>query len=149
MLKRAETRLSKAPAKAKALTRFVVWLVVSVLLLDAGYGAWLRFGSHSRNSAAVQPARPQPAPVRVATVEKKDFPIALTGLGTVRATNMVTVHASFLGVSCICDSAIANAISPSVYKPAVAYFARRSQSTENIKAAAAAHAHQINVGSME
>lgn len=92
MLKRAETRPSKAPAKAKALTRFVVWLVVSVLLLDAGYGAWLRFGPHGRNSAAVQPARPQPAPVRVATVEKKDFPIALTGLGTVQATNMVTVR---------------------------------------------------------
>ena len=97
MLKRAETRPSKAPAKAKALTRFAVWLIVSVLLLDAGYGAWLRFGPHGPNSAAVQPARPQPAPVRVATVEKKDFPIALTGLGTVQATNMVTVRSRVEG----------------------------------------------------
>jgi multidrug efflux system membrane fusion protein len=38
------------------------------------------------------PARPAPAPVRVATVERKDFPIVLTGLGSVQAMNMVTVR---------------------------------------------------------
>jgi multidrug efflux system membrane fusion protein len=38
------------------------------------------------------PAKPAPAPVRVATVEKKDFPIVLTGLGTAQAMNMVTVR---------------------------------------------------------
>jgi membrane fusion protein, multidrug efflux system len=89
VLKRSDTR----PSKAKPLSRAALWLIAAVLLLDAGYGAWLRFGPHSpHRSAAVQPARPQPAPVRVATVEKRDFPIALTGLGTVQATNMVTVR---------------------------------------------------------
>jgi multidrug efflux system membrane fusion protein len=89
VLRRPDTH----PSKARALTRAVLWLIVSVLVLDAGYGAWLRLGPHGRNpSAAVQPARPQPAPVRVATVEKKDFAIALTGLGTVQATNTVTVR---------------------------------------------------------
>ena len=89
MLKRPDTH----PYKAKALTRAVLWLIASVLLVDAGYGAWLRLGPHGRNpAAAVQPIRPQPAPVRVATVGRKDFPIALTGLGTVQATNTVTVR---------------------------------------------------------
>jgi membrane fusion protein, multidrug efflux system len=89
VLKRTDTQLSKT----KALTRAVLWLIVSVLLLDAGYGAWLRVRPHGSNpSAAVQPPRPQSAPVRVATVERRDFSIALTGLGTVQATNMVTVR---------------------------------------------------------
>src|SRR5262245_29026650 len=89
VLKRPDTR----PSKANALSRAALWLVLVVLLFDAGYGAWLRFGPHSpQRSASVQPARPQPAPVHVATVEKKDFPILLTGLGTVQATNTVTVR---------------------------------------------------------
>jgi membrane fusion protein, multidrug efflux system len=87
--KRPDTR----PSKANALSRAVLWLIAAVLLLDAGYGAWLRYGPHRpHRSTAVQPARPQPAPVRVATVGKRDFPVALTGLGTVQATNMVTVR---------------------------------------------------------
>jgi membrane fusion protein, multidrug efflux system len=89
VVNRADTQ----PRRSRTLARVVSWLVVAALLLDAGYGTWLRFGPHGRNaSAAVQPVRPQPAPVRVATVEKKDFPIVLTGLGTVQATNTVTVR---------------------------------------------------------
>jgi len=93
-MRRAETR----HAKARTVTRFAVWLIVSVLLVDAAYGTWLRLGQHQRNaSAAVQPARPQPAPVRAATVQRKDFPIVLTGLGTVQALNTVTVRSQVSG----------------------------------------------------
>src|SRR5262245_12617134 len=56
--KRPDTR----PSKANALSRAVLWLIAAVLLLDAGYGAWLRYGPHRpHRSTAVQPARPQPA----------------------------------------------------------------------------------------
>jgi multidrug efflux system membrane fusion protein len=37
-------------------------------------------------------ARPAAAPVRVAVVARKDFPVVLTGLGTVQAMNTVTVR---------------------------------------------------------
>jgi multidrug efflux system membrane fusion protein len=44
------------------------------------------------NAAAAAVAAPQPAiPVTVATAERRDVPIYLTGLGTVQAFNTVTV----------------------------------------------------------
>jgi multidrug efflux system membrane fusion protein len=89
VLKRAETRRPKA----KALLRACLWLVAAVVVLDAGLGFWHRYGSTRPGQSAVnQVAGPAPAPVQVATVEKKDFPIVLTGLGTVQATNTVTVR---------------------------------------------------------
>ncbi|HEX6001858.1 MAG TPA: efflux RND transporter periplasmic adaptor subunit [Hyphomicrobiaceae bacterium] len=53
---------------------------------------WAALSARLEQPASPSPAKPAPAPVRVETVSRKDFPIVLTGLGTVQATNMVTVR---------------------------------------------------------
>ena len=105
MLKRADTR----PSKAKALLRRTLRLLVAAGLIAGGYWVWQNFRPELQRlgtelerfwpaisrlgpPAPTPPAKPAPAPVRVASVEKKDFPIVLTGLGTVQATNTVTVR---------------------------------------------------------
>jgi membrane fusion protein, multidrug efflux system len=82
---------------------------VAAGVLAGAIWVWAHFGTELRQlggelqriwpSAAKvgQPAtspspKATPAPVRIATVEKKDFPVVLTGLGTVQATNTVTVR---------------------------------------------------------
>ena len=68
------------------------WLLMAIVVIAAGYGGWqhLRAGS-ATVSASRQPSQ-SPAPVHVAIVERKDFPVVLNGLGTVQATNTVTVR---------------------------------------------------------
>jgi multidrug efflux system membrane fusion protein len=94
--------------RAKALLRRLLRLAFAAGLLAGGYWVWLNFGAELQQLATeVQrrwpsttlgqpapspPARPSPAPVKVAIIEKKDFPVVLTGLGTVQATNTVTVR---------------------------------------------------------
>jgi multidrug efflux system membrane fusion protein len=53
-----------------------------------------RLGESPAQSARSPPpaAKPAAAPVRVAAVARKDFPVVLTGLGTVQAMNTVTVR---------------------------------------------------------
>jgi multidrug efflux system membrane fusion protein len=93
VLKRADTPHSQTTAKTKALGWVLLWLLAAVLLADAGYGVWQRLRATAPPGAApARPAAPAPVPVRVATVERTDFPIVLTGLGTVQATNTVTVR---------------------------------------------------------
>lgn len=108
MLKPAETRRFKV----KRLLRRLLRLVLVAGLLAGGYWVWNSYPQEVRQiateaqrlwsslrsslgqsapSPAANPA-PAPAPVRVAVVERKDFPIVLTGLGTVQATNTVTVR---------------------------------------------------------
>lgn len=66
-----------------------VWRLTCVAaVVVAGFWAWSHYGS----SGPAKPAVPSPAPVHVAVVEKKDFPVVLNGLGTVQATNTVTVR---------------------------------------------------------
>src|SRR6478752_6317029 len=48
------------------------------------------FGENSR--AAIPPAPPPAVPVRIATVERRDVPLYLPGLGTVQAYNTVVVR---------------------------------------------------------
>ena len=65
------------------------WGFVLVALVVAGVAvaAWRGFGSHKPK------AGPPPAvPVTVAPVEKADFPVYLTGLGTVQGFNTVQVR---------------------------------------------------------
>ncbi|HWE20631.1 MAG TPA: efflux RND transporter periplasmic adaptor subunit [Hyphomicrobiaceae bacterium] len=105
MLKRADTR----PSKPKTLLRRTLRLFVAAGLVAGGYWMWQNFRPELQQlwselqrvwpsvSRLGQPspspaARPSPPPVRVASVETKDFPIVLTGLGTVQATNTVTVR---------------------------------------------------------
>jgi multidrug efflux system membrane fusion protein len=71
----------------------------SVLLIAAvgivGYFGWQRYGGeHAAQVAAQKRAAPVgPAvPVKIAPVEKADFPVYLTGLGTVQGFNTVLVR---------------------------------------------------------
>jgi multidrug efflux system membrane fusion protein len=66
--------------------------VLIAVAAGAGYYGWQR---HSANQAAAQAAAQKKAPavgVTIGTVEKADFPVYLTGLGTVQGFNTVTVR---------------------------------------------------------
>src|SRR3954454_23873593 len=73
--------------------RTIRWVFLVLGLALAGYFGWQRF--HGREQAAnAQNSTRQPAPVRVTAVpvEKTDFPVYLTGLGTVQGFNTVQVR---------------------------------------------------------
>jgi multidrug efflux system membrane fusion protein len=76
-------------------------LGIGVLLLASGGGAWFAFARAESKSAPEKPARgaaSAPAiPVAVATVERRDVPIYLNGLGTVQGFNTVTVRSQVDG----------------------------------------------------
>ena len=64
--------------------------VVAVVCVVGGYWGWLHFAASG--SASQARATQQAAPVHASIVETKPFPIILNGLGTVQATNTVTVR---------------------------------------------------------
>lgn len=73
-------------------SRTITWVVLIAVAAGAGYYGWQR---HSANQAAAQAAAQKKAPavgVTIGTVEKADFPVYLTGLGTVQGFNTVTVR---------------------------------------------------------
>lgn len=72
------------------------WIVVIAAFAVAGYYGWQRYGAgHSSQAENVQ-KRAAPVqtavPVKTVAVEKSDFPVYLTGLGTVQGFNTVTVR---------------------------------------------------------
>jgi multidrug efflux system membrane fusion protein len=72
------------------------WVILIAALAAAGYFGWQRFGGGPASQAANAskssgPARPA-VPVKIAAVEKSDFPVYLTGLGTVQGFNTVVVR---------------------------------------------------------
>src|SRR5262245_59097519 len=68
-------------------------LGVLVLLIAAGaYVTWHEAGAGKPTAKSPAQSGPAPAPVRVAPVEKKPFPVFLTALGTVQPTNMVSIR---------------------------------------------------------
>ena len=75
-------------------SRTIRWslLIVAVGLL--GYYGWQRFGGHDQTTAAsnAQKAARPAVRVTIAPVEKADFPVYLTGLGTVQGFNTVVVR---------------------------------------------------------
>ncbi|MBC7579930.1 MAG: efflux RND transporter periplasmic adaptor subunit [Tardiphaga sp.] len=74
---------------ASQLSRWV-FPVLAALVLVGGYGAWRHYGGEAKTGQAKAPA---PAiPVRLASVEKTDFPVYLTGLGTVQGFNTVVLR---------------------------------------------------------
>jgi multidrug efflux system membrane fusion protein len=82
---------AQRPSAASRLWR---WLLIAMVSVTAGYFGWNYFTS---NDASQQQARDNQrtqgrAPVHVATAEVKSFPVMFNGLGTVQATNMVTVR---------------------------------------------------------
>ncbi len=71
------------------------WLALLLLLamaLAASWGWWHLGPPGGTPSQARARATPQAAPVHTAIVETKSFPVVLNGLGTVQATNTVTVR---------------------------------------------------------
>jgi membrane fusion protein, multidrug efflux system len=71
-------------------SRVVRWIVVIAAVAALGYFGWNRFRGEDQ-AAKNAPARPA-VRVTVAPVEKSDFPVYLTGLGTVQGFNTVVVR---------------------------------------------------------
>jgi multidrug efflux system membrane fusion protein len=65
----------------------------AVALVAAAAFAYLRF----HNGPALMVAPTQPIPVIATTVERRNVPLVLTGLGTVTPLNMATVRSQILG----------------------------------------------------
>lgn len=70
--------------------RIPVWAYFLAALLLIG-GAWLGW-PRQQNANVAKSAAPPAVPVTVASVTKADFPVYLTGLGTVLGFNTVTVR---------------------------------------------------------
>src|SRR4051794_18437761 len=78
-------------------SRTMRWILLAAALVAAGYFGWQRFHGteHTAQADSAQTAaapRNPAVPVTVATVEKTDFPVLLTGLGTVQGFNTVVVR---------------------------------------------------------
>ncbi|MCC8958245.1 efflux RND transporter periplasmic adaptor subunit [Bradyrhizobium sp. Pear77] len=75
-------------------SRTIGWVLVIAAVGAAGYFGWQK---HTDNQLAAEAAQKRSAqrpavPVKIAPVEKADFPVYLTGLGTVQAFNTVQVR---------------------------------------------------------
>jgi membrane fusion protein, multidrug efflux system len=76
-------------------SRAIRWTLSIAAIAALGYLGWQRFHDeeHQARADAGKSAAARPAvPVRTASVEKADFPVYLTGLGTVQGFNTVVVR---------------------------------------------------------
>ncbi len=76
-------------------SRPILWILIVATGALAGYWGWQHY--HAAEAAKTQtaqkgPARAPAVPVSVSPVEKADFPVYLTGLGTVQGFNTVQVR---------------------------------------------------------
>ncbi len=67
-------------------------LILLAVLLGGGYAALRHYSGGSSKAQADKSPGPAPIPVKIASVEKSDFPVYLTGLGTVQGFNTVVVR---------------------------------------------------------
>jgi multidrug efflux system membrane fusion protein len=79
------------------MSRTIRWILLLAVLVAAGIFGWQRFrGEHAPAGQTTQNAAAAPrnaaVPVTIAQVEKADFPVLLTGLGTVQGFNTVVVR---------------------------------------------------------
>lgn len=72
-------------------SRTIRWVLLIAAVAAAGYVGWNKFARQQPRQAAERTSS-KPVPVRVATVGKADFPVYLTGLGTVQGFNTVLVR---------------------------------------------------------
>jgi multidrug efflux system membrane fusion protein len=73
-------------------SRTIRWALLIAAIAAAGYFGWQKYtGEHAAQTAQKAPA-PKPVPVKIAMVEKADFPVYLTGLGAVQGFNTVLVR---------------------------------------------------------
>jgi membrane fusion protein, multidrug efflux system len=75
-------------------SRTITWLLLIVAVSAAGYYGWQRYsdGQKAAATAAAQKGVRNAVRVTIAPVEKTDFPVYLTGLGTVQGFNTVLVR---------------------------------------------------------
>src|ERR1700736_4869416 len=76
------------------LSRTIRWLLLIAILGLVGYFGWQQYHPADRAAAAnnAQKAARNPVRVTIAPVQKADFPVYLTGLGTVQGFNTVLVR---------------------------------------------------------
>jgi len=74
-------------------SRTITWVLLIAVVAGGGYYGWSRYRAGQEAQAAVNAKRAAPAVrVSIAPVEKSDFPVYLTGLGTVQGFNTVLVR---------------------------------------------------------
>src|SRR3984885_1554637 len=76
-------------------SRITRWILLALVVAGLGYYGWQRLHGENREAAAggaQKAATRNPGRVSVAAVEKADFPVYLTSLGTVQAFNTVLVR---------------------------------------------------------
>lgn len=76
-------------------SRPILWILVIAAVAGGGYYGWQRFSaSEAAKAQAAQKGAPRVAavPVSIAPVQNADFPVYLTGLGTVQGFNTVQVR---------------------------------------------------------
>ena len=73
-------------------SRTITWIVLIAAVAGAGYYGWGRYQAGQQAAADAQKVVRNPVQVNTAQVEKSDFPVYLTGLGTVQGFNTVLVR---------------------------------------------------------
>ena len=73
-------------------TRTIGWVLLIAAIAGAGYFGWQKVGAERSAQTAQKAPAPKPVPVKIAAAEKADFPVYLTGLGTVQGFNTVLVR---------------------------------------------------------
>src|SRR6266851_10197287 len=88
---------SDKPAANHRGRRHLLAGLVMILVASAGYLGWQHFAPSPRDATMAVPP-PLPVPVIATTVQQHDFPIVLTGIGTVTALNTATVRSQVTGL---------------------------------------------------
>lgn len=73
-------------------SRTITWIVLIAAVAGAGYYGWGRYQARQEAAANAQKVVRNAVQVNTAQVEKSDFPVYLTGLGTVQGFNTVLVR---------------------------------------------------------
>jgi membrane fusion protein, multidrug efflux system len=74
-------------------SRTITWILLIAVVAGGGYFGWSRYRTAQEAQAAANAKKAAPAVrVSIAPVEKSDFPVYLTGLGTVQGFNTVLVR---------------------------------------------------------
>jgi membrane fusion protein, multidrug efflux system len=76
-------------------SRTIRWVLLAAAVAGLGYFGWQKlYGEHQAAQADAQKRAPTrvAVPVKIAPVDKADFPVYLTGLGTVQGFNTVVVR---------------------------------------------------------
>lgn len=81
----------QAEVDMKTKSRPILWVLLLAAVALGGYLGWQRFHPSEHSSAQKGPGRAA-VPVSVEPVQKADFPVYLTGLGTVQGFNTVQVR---------------------------------------------------------